>query len=260
MKPVILALAAAIPATARAATVVDWLELAGGASATSFVLAADGGLPTAFGALAIESGKGASFPNFPQSRVLNAGSWSGETGYIDSLTGNDRVSGFDLRVVSRNGPASYTLTLEVPAGRELVVAIGGLYRSGAVGTGSLSVSASGGGVFAFDRSLSWTGSDLFDQEIEWVSATGTLVATSGSAGDSDVAFLRIGPLSGANPKFTFQVPDGYGGPGTTGDSITFAIGAVVPEPGAPVLAALATFLALTRRRRREEEGKAPLLR
>lgn len=248
MKLATLALAAALPTASRAATVVDWFELESGASPAAFFLVADGGLPTVSGILDVDVGKGASYPKFPQTRILNAGSWSGETGYIDSVTGNDQLTGFDVRVASQSGPASYTLTLEVPAGRELVIAIGGLYRNGGTGTGSLSVSASGG-AFTFDRSLSWNGSGPYNQEIEWDGATGKLVTTAGSLGDSDVAFLRIGPLSGAKPTLTFAVPDGYGGSGTTGDSITFAVGTVVPEPGAPVLAALATLLAMTRRRR-----------
>lgn len=249
MKLTTLAFAAAIPATASAATVVDWLELADGGSANSFILVADGNLPTAFGVLAIESGKGTSFPKFPQSRILNAGSWSGETGYIDSVSGDDQVTGFDLRVLSRNGPASYTLTLEVPAGRELVLAIGGLYRGSAGATSSLAISASGDGVFTFDQSLSWTGSDFFDQELEWDAPTGTLFTTIGANGDSDVAFLRVSPLSGANPTLTFLVPNGYGGPGTTGDSITIGIGTVIPEPGVLALASVGALLALAGRRR-----------
>ncbi len=239
MKLTTLAFAAAIPATASAATVVDWLELADGGSVNSFILVADGNLPTAFGALAIESGKGTSFPKFPQSRILNPGSWSGETGYIDSVSGDDQVTGFDLRVLSRNGPA----------GRELVLAIGGLYRGSAGATSSLAISASGDGVFTFDQSLSWTGSDFFDQELEWDAPTGTLFTTIGANGDSDVAFLRVSPLSGANPTLTFVVPNGYGGPGTTGDSITIGIGTVIPEPGVLALASVGALLALAGRRR-----------
>lgn len=130
-----------------------------------------------------------------------------------------------------------------------MVAIGGLYRGAAGTTGSLAVTAPGGGGILFDQALAWNGADLFDQEIEWSGLTGTLDTTAGSDGDSEIAFLRVGPLSGANPTLTFYVPDGYGGPGTTGDSITIGIGAVVPEPGTPVLAILASLLALSRRRR-----------
>jgi hypothetical protein len=256
MKPNISGIAAAtfavvtgFPVSSRAATVVvDWMELIPGGTAGSFSLAADGGLPAGHGALAIESGKGASFPKFPQPRVFNAGSWAGPTGYADSVTGDDRVSGFDLRVASQSGPSAYTLTLDVPAGRELVVAVGGLYRGAGGATNSLALAASGGGAVSFDQALGWSGSDVFDQEIEWDVPAGTLFTTLGSDGESEIAFLRISPLAGGS-TLTFHVSSGYGGAGTTGDSISFAVGAVVPEPGVLTLAGLGALLALAARRR-----------
>ncbi len=241
-----LALVLVCATASRGATVVDWFDLAAGGSSTSFSLTADGGLPAATGALAIQSGKGISFPGFPSARTFNSGFWSGDTGFRDSLTGTDRVAAFDIRVAPQGGAAAYSLTFSIPAGREIVIAVGGLYRGPSGATQSI-VATSSGGVVSFVQTLAWNGSDVFDQEIEWNAATATLATTLGSDGDSGIAFFRIGPLAGANPSLTFTVPMGYAA--GTGDSISIGLGAVVPEPSALTLAGLGAALVLARRRR-----------
>lgn len=231
-----------------AAVVVDWLDLATGATASSFMLTSDSGLPAAGGALAIESGKGISFPGFPTAGTLNAGFWSSATGFQDSVSGDEAVGTFDIRVAPQGGMATYSLTLDVPAGREFIIAVGGLFRNAADATAAIVTSASGGGVVSFVRSLAWdNGGTAFDQELEWDALTGSLTTTVGADGESEIAFLHVSPLSGANPRLTFLVPDGYGS--GAGDSLTFGIGTVVPEPGVLGLAALGAVVFLTGRRR-----------
>lgn len=240
--------------SARAsAVVVDWLDLATGSTASSFTLTSDLGIPVASGALAIENGKGQAFSGFPTAGSLNAGFWSGATGYQDSVTGDERVGIFDIRVVPQGGMAAYSLTLGVPAGRDLIVAVGGLFRSGTAATAAIVTSVSGGGVISFIRSLAWdNGGTAYDQELEWDGPTGSLSTTTGADGDSEMAFLRISSLSGPNPKLTFLVPDGYGS--GAGDSISIGIGTVIPEPGVLGLAALGAVVCLAGRRR---EKSAP---
>ncbi len=236
--------------SARAATVVvDWLELATGATASSFTLTSDIGLPAASGALAIASGNGISFPGFPKGGSLTTGFWSGATGFVDSVNGDERVAIFDIRVAPQGGMAAYSLTLDVPAGRELIIAVGGLFRNSTAATAGIDTSASGGGVVSFLQSLAWNnGGTAYDQELEWNALTGSLSTTIGADGDSEIAFLHVSPLSGANPKLTFLVPNGYGS--GSGDSISIGIGTVVPEPGVLGLAAVGTLLILAGRRRK----------
>lgn len=230
---------------------VDWFTLMPGGVAGSFSLTADGGSPVVHGALAIETGKGIGFPGFPAARVLDGNFWAADTGIQDSLSGDMRVAAFDIRVVPQSGQAVYSLTLDVPAGRELILAVGGLYRGTSGATQSIVASAftdSGSGVVSLIQSLSWNGADNFDQELEWDALSGTLSTTVGSEGDSTVAFLRIAPLSGANSKIRLSVPSGYAS--GSGDSITIGVGALVPEPGTFALLGIgATFLLIGRRRK-----------
>jgi len=232
-----------------AAVVVDWLNLATGATTSAFTLNSDDGLPVAFGSLAIMSGKGVSFPNFPASSTFNSGYWSlPATGFEDSVTGNDQVGAFDIRVVPQGGMASYSLTLDVPAGREFIIAVGGLSRTALGATQSITASVSGGGGVTFIKSLAWNnGGTVFDQELEWDALTGSLSTTIGADGESEVTFLRVSALSGPAPKIMFLVPDGYGA--GTGDSISIGIGTVVPEPGLFGLSVVGALFFLFGRRR-----------
>ncbi len=232
-----------------ATTVVDWLNLASGSTSTSFSLTSDNGLSAAQGAIAVQTGKGVSYPGFPTLTELNAGYWSGETGFRDSVTGTDRVRTFDIRVAPQGGVAAYSVTLNVPAGQELIIAMGGLFRSSQGGTKSIITTASGGGVVSFVQSLAWDtgGGTAFDQELEWDAPSGTLSTTTGSDGDSEVAFLRVSPLSGPNPQLMFMVPEGYGM--GSGESISIGVGMVVPEPGIFALVGMGGLIVLAGRRR-----------
>ena len=231
-----------------AVVVVDWLNLATGATASAITLNTDGGLPAALGALAIESGKGNSFPGFPLTSSIGTGFWLAPTGFQDSVAGDDRVGTFDIRVAPQGGMASYALTLDVPADRELIIAVGGLSSTSLGATRAVIVSASGGGVVSFVQSLAWdNGGTAFDQELEWDELTGSLSTTVGALGESEIAFLRLSANAGPDRKLTFLVPEGYGS--GSGDSISIGIGMVVPEPGLLALSAVGAIFFLAGRRR-----------
>lgn len=247
MVPLVLAWCCHEPLVA-ATTVVDWLNLANGSTSSSFSLTSDSGLVAAQGGIAVEAGKGISYPGFPKLTELNAGSWSGETGFRDSVTGDDRVGTFDIRVAPQNEMTAYALTLNVPTGRELIIAVGGLYRDSQGGTNSIITTTSGGGVVTFLQSLAWdAGATAFDQELEWDALSATLTTTTGSNGESEVAFLRVSPLSGPNPQLMFMVPEGYAM--GTGESISIGVGMVVPEPGVLTLMGMGALIVLAGRRR-----------
>ncbi len=214
---------------AAGVVMVDWLELASGGTNAAFSLTTDDGLPVASGALAILNGNGVAYPSFPKTRTFNSEFWVGHSGFLDSQTGDTQVSAFDIRVAPIEQSASYSLTIDVPAGQELIIAIGGLFRNSTAGTGSINTTATGG-VVSFVTALGWdSGASQFDQELEWSALTGTL------------------PLSGPNPQLTFTVPNGY--PFDSGDSISIGIGMVVPEPSIFGVAALSAAFLLANRRR-----------
>lgn len=245
------ALGFAVPSQgAVVAQVVDWFTLVPGGEAGSFSLAADDGSASAHGALAVEPGKGLVFPGFPSARVLDSGFWVANTGFQDSVAGDMRVPGFDIRVVPQSGQSVYTITLDVPVGREMILAVGGLYRGASGATQSVVASAftdSGSSLVSLIQSLAWNGGDTYDQELEWDTLSSTITTTVGSEGDSTVAFLKIAPLAGANSKIRLSIPSGYAS--GAGDSITIGLGAPVPEPGVFALLAIGATLFITGRRR-----------
>jgi hypothetical protein len=225
----LVAVALAGSGTVQAAAVtVDWLELGNGATASSFALTGDTGLSVAHGALEIQTGKGISFPGFPTGRTFQSEYWSAPTGFLDSVTGDAVLRAFDLRVVPQAGSAAYTVKIDVPAGQELVFAIGGLFRDLVSATDSVAISA-GGGAMLLSQTVTWDGgTGSFDQDLEWNAASGTLSTTVGASGDSQFAFFRISSLAGPTPQLTFTIPNGYAA--GLGDEISIAVGTVVPEP------------------------------
>jgi hypothetical protein len=240
-----------LPQAHAAAVVVDWFRLESAGSPAALTLVNDAGLPVAAGALVIASGKGISFPGLPANNVLNGGFWFADTGLADSGAGDARVGAFDIRVAPQNGSASYVLELTVPTGRELILAVGGLFHGAAGSTQSLELTAfsdSGSGAISLLQTIGWdNGSTAYDQEIEWDASSGTLSTTVGSSGDSEMAFLRIGPLAGENGRLVLTVANGYGV--GTGDSLTIGLGQVIPEPSFLGLLSLSGVFLLVARRR-----------
>ena len=236
--------------TAPAATVmVDWLKLPAGSSPGGFQLLDDSDSALGSGSLVIA--QGVSFPGRPAPRTLNSAFWTGTTGFSDSVTGLADVSAMEFRVAPSAGQASYTIQLVVPAGRQLLLVVGDLFRNATAFTAGITIAAlsdSGSVPVTLAGFYGWNnGASTLTQDLAWDQPTGALTTTAGANGDSKLAFLQIGPISGLNPRLVLTVPQGYAV--GTGDSVIIGVGAVVPEPGVITLAGICGMLALVLRRR-----------
>lgn len=236
--------------TAPAATLmVDWLKLPDGSSQSGFQLLDDNSAALGGGSLVIAQGQ--SFRGIPAPRTLNSAFWTGTTGFSDSVTGLADVSAMEFRVVPVSGQASYTIQLSVPAGRQLLLVVGGLFHNATASTVGISIAAlsdSGGVPVTLAGMYGWNnGATSLTQDLAWDQPSGALTTTAAANGDSKLAFLQIGPISGLNPRLVLTVPQGYGA--GTGDSVIIGVGAVVPEPGVITLAGICGMLALVLRRR-----------
>lgn len=234
-----------------AVTLVDWLDFATTGTPGNFLMRDDSGAQAAAGSLAVTTGMGVLFSGYPRARTLASGFWVTPPAFVDSLTGTTQVSGLDVRVVPENGVASYRVDLSVPAGVEMVLMIGGLFRDSGGATQSVIVSStsSAGGmpVELLERSRWGNGITNFNQLLDWSEATRTLSTLPSSNGDSELAFLRIGPLSGSDPRVTLEVVGSFAS--GAGDEITMGLGRVVPEPAGFTLMAIGGMLVSVRRRR-----------
>lgn len=232
----------------RASVVVDWLALAGGGSASGFSLVDDGSTVAVTGSLEPDFGAGLVFPGYPSARTFGAGFWTGAPGFIDSLTGDASIAGTAFRVVPQSGAAAFSLELHLRAGQPCILAIGGLFRDAGGATAGVEVEilADSGGV-AYVESAAWSnGITSLVEPVLWDGSSVTTVP--GSSGDSEFAFLSIGPLTGADPVVRLRVADGYAE--GTGDEITVAVGyELIPEPASSMLLLLGGGVLLSRRRR-----------
>ncbi len=236
--------------TAPAATLmVDWLKLPGGSSAAGFQLLDDSNSVLGGGSLMVAQGE--SFFGLPAPRTLNSSFWNGTTGFSDSVTGLADVSAMEFRVAPSAGQANYTIQLAVPAGRQLLLVVGDLFRNATASTAGISIAAlsdSGSVPVTLAGMYGWNnGASSLTQDLAWDQPTGALTTTAGANGNSKLAFLQIGPISGLNPRLVLSVPQGYGL--GSGDSVIIGVGAVVPEPGVITLAGICGMLALVLRRR-----------
>ena len=237
--------------TSPAATLmVDWLKLPGGSSPAGFQLLDDSNTVLGGGSLAVA--QGISFPGLPAPRTLNSAFWTGTTGFSDSVTGLADVSAMEFRVApSLAGQANYTIQLSVPAGRQLLLVVGDLFHNATASTAGISIAAlsdSGSVPVTLAGMYGWNnGASSLTQNLAWDQPTGALTTTTGANGDSKLAFLEIGPISGLNPRLVLTVPQGYAL--GTGDSVIIGVGAVVPEPSVITLAGICGMLALVLRRR-----------
>lgn len=232
---------------AGAALVVDWLQMAPGGNAGGFTLVNDSGQSSATGLLSIATGKGLSFVGYPANNPLGDAYWVGaKPDLTDSVAGDHRMNALDFRVVSQAGGSQYSIEITVPTGRELVLAIGGLRASS--GTLGLGVTAGGSAISLIDT-FEWNGGpgSAYTQDLDWNAGTGTLTTVAGASGDSQLAFLHVSPLAGADSKVIFSVPSGY--LGGTGDTISIGVGLVVPEPGVTALLAFGGLFWAGRRKR-----------
>jgi hypothetical protein len=246
MKP-FLGLLLSVGAASAATVSVDWLQLAPGATPGAFALTNDAGETAVTGRIAISSGGW--FPVFPSAASRAAHGWQTTPPASDSVTGGAAVSGFEVRVAPANGAASYTVELAAPQGREMVIAVGGLYSTSSGGTSGVGISAasgSGASVITDLGAFGWSnGIQSFSGDLDW---DGNFL-TPLPEGESGFAFFRIAPFAGPDGKIFFNIPAAFAG--GSGDSITFAIGfSAVPEPAASALAAGAALALAFRRRRR----------
>jgi hypothetical protein len=234
-----------------ASTVVDWLRLAPGATPGAFSLNDDDGGAAVSASLSIAPGGGFSFPGYPSSGELAAANWDSPPSFEDSLTGTPQVSLFNIRVVPQSGPANYRIDMTVPANTELIFAIGGIFADSTGATDSIIASAmtdSVAGVFTLVEMIGWSnGVKVNRQPLVWSESLSTLSTSSSSNGESGYAFLRLAPLSGANPRVSFSVPQGLGT--GVGDEISIGVGFPIPEPSFPVLLLSTALLGSLRRRR-----------
>lgn len=254
-KPALVAISFSVSHPLQAAvTTVDWLNLSTTGNPGNFSLLDDSSGQIVTGSLSILANKGQPFPNYPRSRTLAAGSWTSTPSFMDSLTETSQVSAIDLRVVPENGAASYSIDLAIPAGTEMILMIGGLFRDagGATEAVIISTSSSLGGVPVelLEQSGWGNGITSFGQPLDWDVATDTLSTLPASNGDSAFAFFRVKPLAGLNTRLLLQVPAGFAS--GAGDEITIGLGTVVPEPTAVGLAAIAGMMFSFRRRRSTE--------
>ena len=136
-------------------------------------------------------------------------------------------------------------------GRGALIVIGDLFRNATAFTAGISIAAlsdSGSVPVTLAGLYGWNnGASTLTQDLAWDQPTGALTTTAGANGDSKLAFLQIGPISGLNPRLVLTVPQGYAV--GTGDSVIIGVGAVVPEPGVVTLAGICGRLALVLRRR-----------
>ena len=234
-----------------ATTVVDWLQLAPGATPGAFFLNDDAGRAAVSASLEVVPGEGFSFPGYPSSGELASVSWDSPPTFENSVAGTPQVSLFNVRVVPQSGSANYRIDMTVPANTELIFVIGGLFADASGATDSVIASAmtdSNPGVFTLVEMIGWSNGVKVDrQPLVWSEALSTLSTSSSSDGESGYAFLRLAPLSGANPRVSFSVPQGLGT--GVGDEISIGVGFPIPEPSFPVLLLSAAMLGSLRRRR-----------
>ncbi|WAC18396.1 hypothetical protein OVA24_14265 [Luteolibacter sp. SL250] len=215
---------------------VDWLEFSPVGNASGFFLRDDSGTSLVEGSLATQ--RGTVFSGFPSARTFSGEYWQGSTGFTDSLSGNALVHATAFRVAAPSGgPASYTIELDIPENREILLMVGDLYhgsdisRTAGVNISARSDSSVAGisleGIWGWDNGISRMSDDL-----AWMAGVGTLSTVTGATGESKAAFFRIDPVSGTNARLVLGVPDGLAG---TGDTIMVALGVVVPEPSATLL-------------------------
>ena len=232
-----------------AATVrVDWLVMQGGGTSSSFNLLDDNSIALAHGSLTIINGL--AYPGLPATRTFAAANWSTQPNVADTLTGNSTISAFELRVAPMTGSANYLLDILVPENRALVLAIGGLLKSGGSATQAMelaAVSDSGMAAVTLRTTDAWSNTlTNLSQDVVWDPLTQVLSPAATANGDSAFAFFDVAPLIGANGRLRLSVPAGYAT--GTGDSIFIGLGTVVPEPSSLWLALSGVLLLLRRRR------------
>ncbi|MFC7336348.1 hypothetical protein ACFQY0_04095 [Haloferula chungangensis] len=236
---------------ASAVTIVDWLQLAPGATPSSFSLTDDGGGAVVSGSLSTAPGEGIPFPGYPSMATLTASGWSTPPAFSDSMAGVPQVSLVNVRVVPQSGAANYQIEMTVPANVELILVVGGLYASDAGSTNSVITTAmtdSGSGVFELVEMIGWSNGVKVDtQALTWNESLSTLSTVPGSEGESGYALFRISPLVGENPRLLLSVPEGLGS--GVGDEISFGVAVPVPEPSVHLLLAATAMLGCLRRRR-----------
>jgi hypothetical protein len=239
-----------LPAFASSLVQVDWLTLENPGNPNQIRLLDRNNQLVASALLNVSSGL--SFPDFPKQTELGTDSWESPTGFENVKTMNETITGLSIRVIPQLGLASYELTIDVPRNRELILAVGHLYRDADASTQGVVFSVvSDLGLHSVDllNQFSWdNGAQALDQPLVWNVTNQELTTSAGSEGESNIAFLQVPSLLGSNPQVKLSVPSGY--PFGAGDSIFIGIGVVIPEPSTTSILGLATILGLCRRKRR----------
>ena len=230
---------------------IDWLNLSSGGTPSAFELVDDAAATVVTGGWTIDPGAGIAFSGYPRSRAFDPGFWETPIHYADSTSGNGLVTGFDVRTVPQGGGAVYRIEMSLPAGRQFILAVGGLYQDGGDATGNVTVDVQAGGTgrtVTLSQTVGWdNGVSAFDQAVDWSAGTQTLSPAAAAFGDSKLSFFDLG-TSASPATLTIAFPDGYGS--GVGDEISIALGVVaVPEPASWGIAAMGWMGILFRRRR-----------
>lgn len=248
-RPIICIAFASLCLPASAVVRVDWLTLENPGNPNQIRLVDQNSQLAASALLNISSG--VSFPEFPKLTELGTDFWESPTGFENVKTMNETITGFNIRVVPQLGKASYELIINVPSNRELILALGDLYRDADASTQGMVVSViSDSGSYPVNllNQFSWdSGAQALDQPLVWNGANQELSTSASSEGESNIAFLQVPSFLGANPQVKLSVPSGYAF--GAGDSLFIGIGVVIPEPSTTSLLGVVTIIGLCRRKR-----------
>ena len=240
----LIASLALVPASSPAATVVDWWTLD---PADNTRLLDDAEQSAAV--VTIVPTVGTAFPMFPLSGEYHHNYWLTPHEMTDSVTLDLSLPTFDVLVLPPpEGGFHYTLVVEGPSLANAVFAVGGLYP---IGNPRIVLTArdAGGGEIPGTLFLSQHGWDAgftpYDGGVDWDDLTKTLSLAGDTGNESAFAFFRL-PASGVTrleievESLLFPAP---------GESISFAIGRIVPEPSWALLSILGFAVSVFRRKR-----------
>ncbi len=236
------------PLAAHAAPIVDWLAFGPGADRTHFNLLNDAGLSVAQAQIDLTSGLLA--PPSPGAGTLQAAFWNTAPPVTDSISNDGNVSTTKVQVVPQAGAVDFQLTIGAQDLSGMVFAVGQLFGSGTAGTRGMGVLARTFSGVAVALELLGTeqwdnGIRAYTQPLNWNGSSLTLDAAAN--GESAFAFFRVQPGAGRVTQLVFDIPNGYAV--GSGDTLEFAFGVAVPEPGVAAMLILGFGFTFSRRTR-----------
>ncbi len=246
-KTILLSLALGILASINinAATVmgVDWLTLSSGNE-----LQSDDGSGVGTAQVSVTTGN--LLPGSPSGDIIAEGFWDEIIPFTDSLSGDRQLTTIQAQVGPSGGSASWEMAFALGDATEVILAVGQMLADGTSGTQSidLSVSSAGSVTVNYLGAFGWDdGFKSYAKEVSWDSGSQRLSLVDLVSGESKMAFFQLQAASGID-TVTVDLANAYDQ--NLGDTIEFAVGLPIPEPGTGALMILSGVLLLGRRRGR----------